>query len=213
MVRKSNKKLRHPNKVKIVNGFIGKILLAIPVLGLTPSLSAAQDTLPWRLSDYPTGGAGLSKAIADPLTSKPDLLVPTCRALVPGNAQQTASGFAGIGIAVELASEAASEEIVDRLPECCQIVISSDSDANIAFGAALALATRDLGKKDIDSAREIERMIGLCGDEVALRSYEIARGEDSLGRLIAQEDANGPVSTGSISSPTTNGGGGVPSSN
>lgn len=211
MVEKFDEKLWRQDKVRIVNGLIGKVLLTIPLLGLNPSLSAAQDTLPWRLFDYPTGGAGFSKAVANPLTSKPDLLVPTCRALAPGNAQQTASGFAGIGIAVELASEAVSEGIVDRLPECCQIVISSDSDANIAFGAALALATRDLGEKDIEPAREIERMIGLCGDEVALRSYEIARGEDSLGRLIAQEDANSPVSTGSVLPPTTNGGGGVPS--
>jgi hypothetical protein len=182
-----------------------------PLIGLVPTVSAAQEALPWRLAEYPAGGDVFSNTVAEPLTGQPDLLVPTCRALAPGSVEQTASGFAGIGIAVATAPLNVAEEIVDELPECCRIVIGSGVDEKINFGASLALVTREIGEANIDHAREIERLIGLCGDETALRSYEVARGEDTLGLLIAQEDSDGPDTTGTIIS--TPPGGGLPSTN
>jgi hypothetical protein len=187
------------------------VAVSVPLFGLGPTISAAQQALPWRLAEFPVGGPEFSQAVAEPLSGQPDLLVPTCRALAPGSAEQTASGFAGVGIAISTAPADISEKIVGELPECCRMVIGTDADAKINFGASLAVVTREIGEKNIEHAREIERMIGQCGDETALRSYELARGQDNLGLLIAQEGSADPLATGSILPPHP--GGGLPSAN
>ena len=188
------------------------LMSALPMIGLLPALAAAQGALPWALSQYPEGGPALSDAVAEPLGLQSDLLVPTCRTLAPGSVQQRASGFAGIGIAIETSPADISEEITERLPLCCPLLIGSDADEKIMLGVAVALEARGLAEEEINAAREVEWIVGFCADETFLRSYEIARGDDSLGKLIAQEGDGGPDTTGSIV-PAQTGGGGLPSQN
>ena len=188
------------------------LALAVPFAGLSAGLSSAQDILPWELSDYPSGGPALTEAVAEPLISEPDLLMLTCRALQPGNLDQTTSGFAGIAKAVDLARTDIALEILDQLPECCRCLSGVDNDARIMFGARLAQTARRIGEVNVYSAHTINRLVGMCGDDTVWRSYEVARGDDSLAGQIAKAGPYGPDVTGSINPPVT-GGGGLPSNN
>jgi hypothetical protein len=123
-----------------------------------------------------------------------------------------ASGFTGIGIAIQSATAEVADELLEQLAQCCSLLLSSDVDEKITFGTVVALEVRELAEKDVESARQVEQMVGLCGDNTVARSYEIARGEDGLGQLIAQESDSSLGATGLII-PTAIGGGGLPSTN
>ncbi len=188
-----------------------KIFVAsvLPIAGLAGP-AFAQEALPWRLANYPAGGAEFSRIVAKPLVENADLLLPTCRALRPGTAEQAASGFAGIGFAIATSQDPVSSELESRVPDCCPNVANTDADTLITIGAQLALLAREFGDADIEVGRAINQLVRICDDDVLQSSYAIALGEDSLGVLIAQEGGGGPPTTGSI--PTTSGGG-VPSAN
>jgi hypothetical protein len=186
--------------------------LAVAFAGLSAGLSSAQDVLPWKLSDFPSGGPAFTEAVAEPLTDEPDLLIPTCRALQPGTVDQTTSGFAGIAKAVDIARTDIALEILDQLPECCPYLTGVSTDAKISFGAGLAQTARRIGEVNINSAHTINRLVGICGDDTVWRSYEVALGDDSLAQQIAKAGPYGPDVTGSINPPVT-GGGGLPTTN
>jgi len=181
------------------------------VFALLPVPLAAQDALPWSLSQYPAGGPALSEAVAMSLGSDADLTARTCGALAAGTPEQAASGIAGIALAVFAARYQVSEAIIGQFPDCCDRILKEDADANISLGVAVALEARTWAETEIGLGRRIEQLVGMCGDEAFVRSYEIARGEDELGALIA-EGNEGPVSTGSIGT-TAAPGGGLPSPN
>lgn len=181
-------------------------------IALLPVPLAAQDTLPWSLSQHPAGGPALSEAVATSLGRNADLTTRTCAALAAGTPEQAASGFAGIALAVFAARYQISEAIVDRFPDCCERILKDDADANISLGVAVALEARAWAESEIGLGRRIEQLVGMCSDEAFVRSYEIARGEDELGTLIAESSDEDPVSTGSIGA-TGTAGGGLPSPN
>lgn len=189
-----------------------KTLSAVPVFGLATLPTAAMTLLPWTLSQFPDGGIDMAVAVAEPLVTQSDLLMPSCQALAPGSIRQVASGFTGIGIAVATSQPAVSEELSAQLPLCCPILIGTDVDRKITFGTAVALEVRSLAERDIDSARKAGSLLGVCEDETVQRSYEIARGEDTLGQLIAQEGEEPAIPIGSNTPPVVSGGG-IPSTN
>lgn len=169
-----------------------------------------QDGLPWSLSDYPAGGKSMIEAVAAPLTAQGSLLPQTCAALESGSIQQIASGVSGIGVAIARSSNENASVIVDWLPQCCQVLTSAGVDATITLGAAIALETREMAENDLAAAQEIEFVVGICDDDILERAYTIARGQDNLGELIAQEDGGSNQPADPLP-PDTTGSGGVPS--
>ncbi len=190
----------------------GFSFLACLAVGLIPTSLSAQGPLPWSLSQYPDGGPLLTEAVATTLGGNAELTGQTCRALTEGTPQQTASGFAGIALAAFAAPPPTSGAIVEQFPECCARMLGSDVEEIITLGAAVALEARAWGESEIGLGRQIEELVGLCDDEAFARSYEIARGTDDLGVLIAEGTSDGPVSTGSVELDTA-GDGGLPSAN
>ena len=174
--------------------------------------SVAQDALSWNLSQYPAGGPAFAEIVANTLGENVSLTVQTCNALAEGSPVQVASGIAGIALAVYVAPQPASDLIAEQFPDCCDRILTNDVDTNINLGVAIAHETRAWGESDIGLGRTIEQLVGLCGDEAFTRSYEIARGEDELGTLIAEGIEDGPEATGSIPLSSTPGGG-LPSAN
>jgi len=192
---------------------VSAILVSVLVAGLSAGPALALDSLPWRLANYPDGGPDLARNVADPLVRQGELLGPTCNALGPGNDRQIASGVSGIGVAIVDSTPENSALILDRIPQCCQILTARDADARITLGAAIALETRQLAESDMPAAQEIEVVVNICGDEILERSYEIARGQDNLGLLIAQEGTQtGTAVVDPVPVPVTPGGG-IPSPN
>ena len=181
-------------------------------LTMIAAQAGAQTVLPWRLADYPNGGRTLTDVVAATLIKQGDLIEPTCTQLKPGNVQQIASGVSGIGMSIANSDAANSSLIVDRLPRCCEALAAENVDMRITLGAAIALEARELAEEDMPAAQEVELVVGLCDDDILERSYELARGQDNLGLLIAQES---PETNPSLVTPPVPpaSGGGVPSTN
>lgn len=186
-----------------------RILLALPVLLASPAL--ALDDLPWRLESYPNGGQALTDVVANTLVAQSDLIVPTCDELRPGTVEQIASGLTGVGVAISKSDPENAAIIVDGVAHCWRLVDLMDADTRIALGAALALAARELAETNLVLAREIEMLVAMSNDDIIQTSYEIARGQDNLGLLIAQEE-NGAINR-SPGPPIPVGGGGIASIN
>jgi hypothetical protein len=187
-------------------------IIKVALVGMFSAQASAQSPLPWRLADYPTGGQALSGMISGSLVDEGSLIAPTCTALRPGNTQQIASGVSGIGSAISNSSPDNAASIVDGLPACCEVLTAVSVDARIALGAAIAQEARALAESDIRSAQEVELVVAICEDDILARSYQLARGQDNLGQLIAQEETDPDGDPPSIP-PDTTGGGGVPSVN
>ena len=117
-----------------------------------------------------------------------------------------------LSVAVPAASPATSTAIVEQFPDCCDQILGRDVDRTITLGAVIALEARAWGESEIDLGRQIEQLARLCSDEAFVRSYEIARGEDELGLLLAEGLESDPGSTGTIQQDSS-GGGGLPSAN
>ena len=66
------------------------------------------------------------------------------------------------------------------------MLAAADVDTRISLGVAIALTARNLAETDLPSAQEVESFVAICNDDVLERSYELARGRDSLGTLIAE---------------------------
>ena len=179
---------------------------AVTTLAMFGTQALAQD-LPWRLADYPSGGQALTGMVAATLTRQGDLIGPTCAALKPGSVEQIASGVSGIAVAISDSEGDNAATIVDGIPECCQALISSDADARITLGVAIALETRSLAETDLRPAQDAEMIVSICEDDVLQRSYELARGQDNLGQLIAQEGESDARDPGPLTDPATGGGG------
>ena len=189
-------------------------LAGIAVLSATmlAAQANAQDVLPWRLADFPEGGQRLAGMVAATLVKQGNLTVPTCNALKPGTPQQIAGGVSGIGKSIASSDAANSSLIVDSLPGCCEALTSANVDTRITVGAAIALEARSLAEEDMPAAQEVELVIGICDDDVLERSYELARGQENLVMLIAQEDSDTDSSSGILPVPPASGGG-VPTIN
>ena len=181
-------------------------------IGLCPATVLAQDTLPWSLSQYPDGGPLMTEAIATSLGGNAGITSQTCRALSEATPKQAASGIAGIALAAFAAPPPTPTAIVEQFPDCCNQILGRDADRIITLGAAVALEARAWGESEIDLGRQIEELVGLCSDEAFVRSYEIARGEDELGLLLAEGLDGEPGTTGTIQQDSS-GGGGLPSAN
>lgn len=177
---------------------LSALLLASPVLAL--------DELPWRLKDYPNGGQPLTDVVANTLVAQGDLIVPTCNELRPGTIVQIGSGLTGISVAIADSDPENASIIVDGMEHCWKLVDRTDADSRIALGTALALAARQLAETNLEYAREIEMLVAMSNDDIIRVSYEIARGQDDLGLLIAQEEGNG-VDLPPIVPPQIGGGG------
>ena len=190
----------------------GVRFLVLLAIGLYPATLLAQDTLPWSLGQFPDGGPLMTEAVATSLGSNAGLTSQTCRVLSEAAPQQAASGFAGIALAAFAAPPATSAAIVEQFPVCCDQILGGDVDRNITLGAAVALEARAWGESEIELGRQIEQLAGLCNDEAFVRSYEIARGEDELGLLLAEGLDGDPGSTGTIQQDPSSGGG-LPSAN
>ncbi len=192
--------------------FVSLAVTVFAIAAIGPAHAVAQFQLPWSLSDYPTGGSAMTGMVAGTLQRQGDLTISTCNTLGAGNVQQITSGVTGIGQSIANSESDNAALIVDQLPQCCEVFTSLDIDSRITLGAAIALATRVVGEKDMRSAQEIEFVIEACDDEILQRSYQVARGQDNLGQLIAQEDGE---SNPSLTTPpvTPTGSGGVPSPN
>ena len=176
-------------------------------LAMIAAQATAQNVLPWRLSDYPNGGRTLTDFVAATLVKQGNLIEPTCTALQPGNAQQIASGVSGIGMSIANSDPANSSLIVDRLPRCCEALTADNVDMRITLGAAIALEARALAEEDMPAAQEVEFVVALCDDDILERSYELARGQDNLGLLIAQEGSETNPSLVTPPVPPASGGG------
>ena len=181
-------------------------------IGLCPATLLAQETLPWNLSQYPDGGPLMTEAIATSLGGNAALTNRTCRVLSEATPEQAASGFAGIALAAFAAPQPTPTAIVEQFPDCCDQMLGRDADRIITLGAAVALEARAWGETEIDLGRQIEELVGLCSDDAFVRSYEIARGEDELGLLLAEGLDGDPGTTGTIQQESS-GGGGLPSAN
>ena len=155
---------------------------------MATSQTFALDALPWRLADYPDGGELLTAAVADSLKSAGVLIGPTCNALGPGSVPQIASGIAGIAQSIASSDSENAATIIDGLPACCTVMTSTDADTRISLGVAIAMKARGLAETDLQSAQEVESLVAICDDDVLGRSYELARGQDNLGTLIAEAD-------------------------
>ncbi len=147
----------------------------------------AQGPLPWRLADYPGGGRALTGMVAAALTGQGELIGPTCTALKPGSVQQISSGAVGIAVAISDSDSDNAAAIVDGLPQCCESLVAADADTRIALGVGIALEARTLAGSDLRPAQDLEMIVSICEDDVLQRSYELARGQDNLGQLIARE--------------------------
>lgn len=169
--------MRYRHKVPIV-AILGVVLVA--------SQGVAQDILPWRLDDFPVGGDPLTVVVAGTLIDEGELIEPTCNALEPGNIPQIASGVSGIAVSITGSDRDNAATIVEGLPYCCELLTGADADSRISLGVAIAMKARSLAESDIRSAQEMELIVAICDDDVLGRSYELARGSDDLGELIAQ---------------------------
>jgi len=187
-----------------------KVLPLLAILFATHA--AAQENLPWRLEDYPSGGEALTGMIAGTLTAQGDLLAPTCNALKPGTVQQIVSGFGGIGMAIADSDSGNAALIVDALPSCWECRDFGTVDRRVELGAAIAVAARQLAARDLRYAQEVEIVVDMCEDDALQRSYDLTRGQDNLGQLIAQE---GSESNTVLNRPliVPVGGGGLPTTN
>lgn len=186
------------------------ITIALALAAVLALPARAQSDLPWRLENYPNGGQSLTGMVSGTLIAQGDLIVPTCNELRPGNVQQLASGFSGISIAISDSDPNNAAIIVDGLPNCWKVLELTDADTRITLGAALALAARELAGQNLIYAQEIELVVAMSEDDILQTAYEIARGQDNLGQLIAQE---GPDSSSGVPTPPPLpiGGGGIPS--
>jgi hypothetical protein len=171
----------------------------------------AQSELPWQLEDYPAGGSPLTNVVAGTLVAQGDLIIPTCSKLSPGTVQQVASGFSGISIAIANSASENAALIVDGLPQCWKHLDLTDSDTRIKLGTALALAARQLAELNLQYAQEMEIVVSMSEDAVMQTAYELARGQDNLGELIAQEGSDPSAPTMLPIVPI--GGGGLPTTN
>ena len=167
------------------------IIAGICGFAMATSQTFALDALPWRLADYPDGGELLTAAVADSLTSSGVLIGPTCNALGTGSVPQIASGVAGIAQSIAGSDNDNAATIIDGLPACCTVMTSTDADTRISLGVAIAMKARGLAETDLQSAQEVESFVDVCDDDVLGRSYELARGNDNLGTLIAEADDPG----------------------
>jgi hypothetical protein len=186
------------------------ITIALALAAVLALPARAQSDLPWRLENYPNGGQSLTGMVSGTLIAQGDLIAPTCNELRPGNVQQLASGFSGISIAISDSDPNNAAIIVDGLPNCWKVLELTDADTRITLGAALALAARELAGQNLIYAQEIELVVAMSEDDILQTAYEIARGQDNLGQLIAQE---GPDSSSGVPTPPPLpiGGGGIPS--
>lgn len=168
-------------------------IAAICGFAMAASQAVAQGALPWRLADYPDGGEPLTAMVAETLIDAGDLIVPTCEALEPGSIPQIASGVTGIARSITGSGGENAATIVDGLPDCCEWFTKADADTLISLGVAIAMKARILAETDLQSAQEMELIVAICEDDVLGRSYELTRGRDNLGDLIAQVgDPDGP---------------------
>ena len=173
---------------------IGKAgIAAFCGLFMAGTQTVAQGVLPWRLADFPDGGQNLTSAVAEALVDEGDRIAPTCNALRPATVSQLSSGVTGIALSISMADDDNAALIVDGLPDCCRVLTALDVDSRISLGVAIALEARSLAESDLQSAQEMELFVAVCDDDALGRSYELARGDDELGQLIAQvDDPGGP---------------------
>ena len=195
--------MRSLNRTAIIVA-VSAILLAAP--------ASAQDVLPWSLEDYPSGGQALTGMVSGTLTAQGDLIVPTCNALKSGNLAQISSGFSGIGIAIADSDAGNAALIIDELPGCWDCREFGTVDRRITLGAEIALSARKLAERDLRYAQEIETVVAMCEDDALHTSYQLARGQDNLGQLIAQEGSDGSPTRASLIEPPI-GSGGLASTN
>ena len=161
------------------------VISAICGLAMAIGQATALDGLLWRLGDYPGGAEPLTAAVAATLIGNGSLIGPTCGELGPGSVPQIASGVAGIARSITGSDAGNAATIVAGLPGCCAVLTSVDADTRISLGVAIAMKARSLAETDLLSAQEVESFVATCDDDVLGRSYELARGDDSLGTLIA----------------------------
>jgi len=100
----------------------------------------------------------------------------------------------------------AAAELLERILLCCDLVAELEHDQRILMAARLAYAARLMAEHDPELARELDRLVDLCGDRVIDVSYGAARGPDG------GSDA-GAVSLFGGSGSGGGGGGGVPTDN
>ncbi|HEX2255835.1 MAG TPA: hypothetical protein VHG92_03875 [Afifellaceae bacterium] len=97
-----------------------------------------------------------------------------------------------------------AEQLLERILLCCDLVADLEQDQRTLMAARLAYAARLMAEYDPELARELDRLVDLCGDRVVDVSYGAARGADGSG------DAG---SLSLFSGSGGGGGGGVPSDN
>ena len=125
------------------------------------------------------------------MTSDPEIsfIGPTCNELAPGSVPQIASGVAGIARSIADSDTGNTAIIAAGLPGCCRALTAADADTRISLGVAIATKARNLAETDLQSAQQVESLVcSTCADVVLSRSYVLARGDDSLGTLIADID-------------------------
>lgn len=96
-----------------------------------------------------------------------------------------------------------AEALLERILLCCDLVANLHHDQRTLMAARLAYAARLMAEHDPELARELDRLVELCGDRVVDVSYGAARGAD------AGDARSLPLFGGAAGG----GGGGVPTDN
>jgi hypothetical protein len=97
-----------------------------------------------------------------------------------------------------------AERLLERLLLCCDLLADLDHDQRTLMAARLAYAARLMAQYDAELARELDRLVDLCGDRVIDVSYGAARGPDR---------ASGSGTPSFFGGSGGGGGGGVPTDN